>query len=97
MKNNKLIKYNLFYSRKRFDPVIFISKNNIKNYQEFVDCLTTIGVRTPGEDYYNRVLSLINAKEIEKSKEEVIAKEEVIVKEEVKIKKSRRRGRRKKE
>jgi hypothetical protein len=100
MKKSNLINYNLFYSRNKFDPVLFIRNNNIDSYDKFCSLLEARGVLTPGLEYYNRVVNHIN----EKSKKELIdeknnssEKEKEIISVPVDVpKKSRRRRVRKK-
>jgi len=65
MKSN-LINYNLFYSRNKFDPVLFIKNNNIDSYEKFCILLEKRGVLTPGLEYYNRVLDHITSEAKEK-------------------------------
>lgn len=61
MKESNLIKYSLFISRNKFDPVKFIQSNNIENHDEFSLCLKKLGVLTPGNEYYQRVKDHIDS------------------------------------
>ena len=103
-KNEKLIDYKLFYSRNKFNPQHFIEKKQIDSYQEFVRQLNLILIKSPGEEYYNRVISHIDkekALEAEKEKALEVEKEKALEVEKEKayeetVKKTKRRGRRKK-
>lgn len=50
-----LIKYNLFQSRKKFNPVLLFKKDPDITYEKFVSYLNSKQVDSPGEDYFNRV------------------------------------------
>ena len=75
-KNEKLIDYKLFYSRNKFNPQHFIEKKQIDSYQEFVRQLNLILIKSPGEEYYNRVISHIDKeKALEAEKEKALEAE----------------------
>lgn len=50
-----LIKYSLFQSRKKFNPVLLFKKDPNITYEKFVSYLNSKQVDSPGEDYFNRV------------------------------------------
>ena len=61
MRESNLIKYSLFISRNKFDPVKFIQSNNIESHDEFSLRLKKLGVLTPGNEYYQRVKDHIDS------------------------------------
>ena len=65
-----LIKYNLFQSRKNFNPVLLFKKDPNITYEKFVSYLNSKQVDSPGEDYFNRVRD--HFKTLEKEAESVL-------------------------
>ncbi len=53
--SKSLIKYSLFQSRKKFNPLSLFHKNNNLTYEEFVMFLENKAVQSPGIKYFNKV------------------------------------------
>tara|TARA_B100000427_G_scaffold322603_2_gene324832 strand:- start:1694 stop:2002 length:309 start_codon:yes stop_codon:yes gene_type:complete len=78
------ISYNLFRSRKKFNPLNLFARNSNITYEEFELFLNNKNVESPGIEYFNRV----KAKHIEntttkEAEEEIILKDEEIKKDDL--------------
>lgn len=66
MKDEYLISYDIFCSRKRFNLENWISANKEKSYQEFYQMLVSLKIYPPSEDFFisikDKVESLENIK-----------------------------------
>jgi len=78
------ISYDLFRSRKKFNPLSLFARNNNITYEEFELFLNNKNVESPDIEYFNRVkekyIENTTTKEVEK---EIILKDEEIKKDEL--------------
>ena len=99
MKVDTPIKYSIFQSRRKFNPLSLFFKNKDLTYDQFVDFLRSKMVESPGEEYFQRVKSrfeemiMQEEKPVEEVKQVV---EETIVEQKHEPSRQKRRGRRNK-
>lgn len=67
-----LIRYNLFKTRKKFNPLSLFNANKNLTYEDFVNFLHSRNVEPPSVDYFNKVKS---AFDLESKTKETTVKE----------------------
>ena len=78
------ISYNLFRSRKKFNPLSLFARNSNITYEEFELFLNNKNVESPGIEYFNRAKSkYIENTTNKEAEEEIILKDEEIKKDEL--------------
>ena len=94
------IKYDLFRSRRNFNPIVLFYKNNDMTYKEFEKYFNDKNVESPGFEYYNRVKTRFLEKKEEQDNIIEVKQEDVsidIVKEVKPVKKRKKRKNKKNE
>ena len=57
------IKFELFRNRRKFNIVNWLKAREDKSYESFVSFLASKSVLTPGEEYFNKALELVQSME----------------------------------
>jgi len=99
MKVDTPIKYSIFQSRRKFNPLSLFFNNKDLTYDQFVDFLRSKMVESPGEEYFQRVKSRFEEMTIQEEQpvEEVKqVVEETVVEQKQEPSRQKRRGRRNK-
>ena len=78
------IKFELFRNRKKFNIVNWLKSREDKSYESFVSFLASKSVVSPGEEYFNRAIELVQSmeqreQEFQEKKETVPIKVEVVL------------------
>ena len=55
------IKYQIFRNRRKFNILNYLRRSSDKSYQAFEQFLASKSVISPGEDYFNKALTLLNS------------------------------------
>ncbi len=55
------IKYQIFRNRRKFNILNYLRRSSDKSYQAFEQFLASKSVISPGEDYFNKALTLFNS------------------------------------